>query len=83
VAAVPGVSQSVTVGATVNLDGSGSQARTYVWAMTDLPHGSACRLTNPYTATPSFVADVAGNYVLVLATDAGSFNSVGVLAVPA
>jgi hypothetical protein len=82
-AAVPGPSQAVTVGATVNLDGSGSQARTYVWAMTAFPTGSRALVLNAYTATPSFVADLVGNYVLVLATDAGTFNSIGVLAIPA
>lgn len=82
-AALPGVSQEVTVGTSVFLDGSASGAHTYCWAMTVIPDGYAGMLVDALTATPSFVAAVVGDYVLTLATDVGIFNSLGVRAIPA
>ena len=65
-AALPGVSQEVTVGTSVFLDGSASGAHTYCWAMTVIPDGYAGMLVDALTATPSFVAAVVGGYVLTL-----------------
>jgi hypothetical protein len=83
VAALPGVSQEVTVGATVLLDGSASSANRYCWAMTVIPDGYTGMLADALTATPSFVANMIGDYVLTLATDVGIFNSLGVRVIPA
>jgi hypothetical protein len=82
-AALPGLSQEVTAGTTVALDGSASSANAYCWAMTVIPAGYTGMLADALTATPSFVADVVGDYVLTLATDVGIFNSVGIHVIPA
>jgi hypothetical protein len=82
-AASPGASQTVTVGATVDLDGTDAAAHSYCWAMTSMPDNCRCTLLDDRTATPSFVADTVGDYVITLATDAGIFNSVGISVVPA
>jgi hypothetical protein len=80
---LPGDSQTVTVGATVTLDGSASAAHTYVWGLVDMPAGCRCTLLGERTATPSFVATEVGFYVLTLGTDDGGMNSVGIEVVPA
>ncbi|MDP1591188.1 MAG: hypothetical protein Q8M07_25765, partial [Prosthecobacter sp.] len=76
-----GADQSVYVGATVALNGgasfdveTASQDLLYAWNLNG-PVGSAAVLTGGDTATPSFVADVAGSYALTLTvTDAGSLT---------
>jgi len=67
-----GADQTVYVGATVALNGgasfdeeTASQDLGYAWSLSG-PVGSAAVLTGSDTATPSFVADVAGSYVLSL-----------------
>jgi RHS repeat-associated protein len=67
----PGPAQSVATSATVNLTGAASTSNdgyslTYKWSMLSTPAGSAAALTNSTTVTPSFVADVAGAYVVQL-----------------
>ncbi len=81
--AFPGVCQTVTVGATVNLNGSASNAVWYEWAMTRLPGQSRSQLVGALTATPSFVTDMAGIYCITLRTDDGTMNTVSVEATPA
>ncbi len=81
--AVAGDDQSIRAGDTVNLDGSASfddntasAALTYAWSFSSLPGGSTATLSGADTATPSFVADVAGTYTLELVvTDEGSLAS--------
>jgi len=65
-----GLDQSVNVGDTVNLNGGGSSdadgdALTYLWSLS-VPGGSVATLSSTTTASPTFVADVAGDYVAQL-----------------
>lgn len=71
--AVAGPNQTVPVGQTVQLDGSGSFAPNtasanlkYAWSFISRPAGSAAVLTNAKTAMPSFVADAPGDFVVQL-----------------
>ena len=71
-----GIDQEVTLGNTVFLDGSGSNdpdlgpnALSYSWSFASLPAGSAISdtdITNATTATPEFIPDTAGEYLLRL-----------------
>jgi hypothetical protein len=75
-----GVAQSVVAGTVVSLDGSASRADlgrelTFVWTLASKPVGSSATLSSSTTATPSFVADVAGTYVATLIVNDGKFNS--------
>ena len=75
-----GSDQSVVVGATVQLNGSASidadgDPLTYSWSFTFRPGGSAATLTNPATVNPTFVADLAGTYVVQLIVNDGAVNS--------
>lgn len=54
---------------TATLDGSNSKptgAVTYAWSFTSRPDGSKAELQNASTANPSFVADIAGTYLVEL-----------------
>ena len=75
-----GPDQDVTVGDTVQLDGTGSadpegSTLTFGWAFESRPPGSAASLQNPTSATPSFVPDIAGVYVVRLVVTDGSLQS--------
>jgi hypothetical protein len=61
----------------VPLDGAGSTdpdqnyPLTFSWTLVQVPEGSAAELAGADTATPSFTADLAGDYVVELVvTDA-------------
>jgi hypothetical protein len=76
----PGTNQNVTVGQSVTLDGIGSgdvcrDPLTYAWTLTTRPPLSGATLSGPNTATPVFVADVAGVYVAQLIVNNGFTNS--------
>ncbi len=78
--AVAGPSQNVTVGATVMLNGSSSSdpqndALTYSWAFVSRPAGSVATLSQASSVRPSFVADVAGNFVVRLIVNDGQLSS--------
>jgi YVTN family beta-propeller protein len=71
--AVAGPNQTITVDQTVHLDGSGSFAPNtlpanlqYAWSFVSRPAGSSAVLSGANTATPSFVADAIGTYVVKL-----------------
>ncbi len=67
----PGPNQTVTLGSIVTLNGSASSdadgdAVTYAWSFTSRPAGSTATLLAATSATPTFIADVAGSYVVQL-----------------
>ncbi len=75
-----GPDQSVNAGDTVQLNGSASSdpnndPLTYAWSFSSKPAASAATLTNATTATPTFVADVPGTYVVQLIVNDGTTNS--------
>ena len=78
--AVAGGNQSVLEGGAVVLDGSGSSDAngdqlTYSWSLASVPGGSAAQLSETGSATSSFVADLAGEYVLSLIVNDGFEDS--------
>jgi len=75
-----GANQYVSVGATVNLNGSASSDAngdmlTYAWTIISKPSGSTANLSASTTAFPSFTADVNGNYVVGLTVNDGKISS--------
>lgn len=80
-----GPDQHVAAGAVVALDGARStdfegDALTYQWAIVSAPEGSANlvgagTLSDPASVRPSFIADVAGSYVLQLIVTDGFAES--------
>lgn len=75
-----GPDQTVLVGATVALNGSGSSdvdgnPLTYQWTFVTVPAGSAARLSSSTIVMPTFVADLAGDYVVRLLVNDGKVNS--------
>jgi hypothetical protein len=71
---------NVYVGTTVTLNGTGSydpngDSLLYAWAFVSKPAGSSASLTGATNARPSFLADVAGSYVIALAVGDGSLAS--------
>ncbi len=75
-----GPDQTVTVGATVQLTGSGSSdpdndPLTYQWTFALTPANSTAQLTGATSATPSFVADVTGAFTVQLMVNDGKVDS--------
>lgn len=75
-----GVTQNVTTGSLVTLDGSGSrdannESLSYLWQMTAVPAGSLAALSSATSAKPTFTADVTGNYTVSLVVNDGKANS--------
>jgi|GEM_PF-4035658 len=71
-----GPDQAVNVGDTVMLDGSGSSdpngdPLTYNWSFVSVPAGSAATLSDPTAVMPTFLTDVAGDYVVQLIVNDG------------
>ncbi|OPY70949.1 MAG: PKD domain protein [Syntrophorhabdaceae bacterium PtaU1.Bin034] len=76
-----GADQSVLVGETVVLDGSGcfspdaATPLAYEWTL-QRPEGSSASMVNLTTARPNFIADIAGSYTAtVVVTDKDGFRS--------
>jgi len=74
-----GLNQSLLVGETATLDGSGSSDAdgdllTFSWSLS-VPAGSAAALTDPGAISPTFIIDVAGDYVAQLIVNDGSDDS--------
>ncbi len=75
-----GAGWTVAPGTVVQLDGSasidpGGNTLSYSWALIEAPSGSAATLTGAATKTPSFQADLAGDYVLQLTVNNGTLTS--------
>jgi RHS repeat-associated protein len=75
-----GLDQTVALKATVQLDGSASSdpdqdALTYSWSLLSRPQGSNASIANAAIVNPTFVADVAGNYVAQLIVNDGKTSS--------
>jgi arylsulfatase A-like enzyme len=74
-----GPDQNVATGAIVTLDGSASSdangdTLSYTWTLS-APAGSASVLSGDATASPSFTADVGGDYVVSLVVSDGAASS--------
>ncbi len=64
----------------ITLNGSGSSDAngdplTYSWSFTSTPPGSAAVLANPTSVSPTFTADLAGDYVVQLIVNDGTLDS--------
>jgi len=76
-----GTSQSVALGDTVYLNGTGSYDPnglplvSYTWSFVSVPAGSTWAGSVLYSATPSFTPDLWGTYVITLVVNNGSLNS--------
>ena len=60
-------------------NGLAVQPYSYAWAFFALPAGSVARLNNVSAASPSFVPDVPGSYVVSLVVTDAAGNSTGLL----
>ena len=75
-----GPDQTVDLFDLVQLNGSGSfdadaNPLTYSWSISAAPAGSTAVLGNAQTALPTFVADVAGTYIVQLIVNDGAVDS--------
>ncbi len=75
-----GLDQTVLLGDTVVLNGSGSQdpqgkSLGYQWSILSIPIGSQAHLAGANTASPSFQADIAGDYTVQLVVNNGLLDS--------
>ncbi len=76
-----GVDQTVEIGATVQLDGTGSSdadkdTLRFAWSFTAKPEGSSAVISDPSSPRPTFMADQAGTYVVQLIVNDGKEDSV-------
>ena len=79
--AVAGFDQMATTGSNVELDGTRSSDPNgdnlrFGWSMWSRPTGSGAMLQDSALTTPSFVADVDGQYLISLVVDDGRLASV-------
>lgn len=76
-----GVGQVVDVGSSATLNGQASSdadgdAITYSWTITSRPSGSVATLSSSASASPTFVPDVQGVYIISLTVNDGTSNSI-------
>ena len=82
-----GPNQTVSLGATVTLNGSassnpsGTGTLTYSWSFVSRPVGSSAALTNANTVMPSFVVDAGGTYVIGLTVSNGTGSDIATVMV--
>ena len=75
--AIAGNDQDVYTGQGVQLDGSasydpdGDPILLFMWELLSLPAGSDADVSNPFSATPTMIVDLAGDYVLSLVVTDG------------
>jgi chitinase len=77
----PGSARTVLSRKPVALDGSASSdpngdPLTFTWSFTSVPSGSTAALVEPASATPSFIPDLEGAYVIRLVVNDGVHESV-------
>ena len=76
-----GNDQSVQIGDVVQLDGSASYdpdgdiISSFTWSLISLPSGSDTILSDTTLINPTFVADIAGEYIIELVVSDGTNNS--------
>lgn len=75
-----GITQNVTTGSLITLNGSGStdadsDPLTYVWTLTSRPTGSSAVLSTATSPASTFTADLAGSYAVSLVVNDGKSNS--------
>lgn len=75
-----GPDQTVYVGDTVTLNGSGStdvdgELLTYSWKLISTPDGSTTAISDPSAVNPNFLIDKPGSYVAQLIVNDGTVNS--------
>ena len=75
-----GADQSVAAGDRVTLDGSGSSDADgdllrFSWRLVSVPAGSGATLSDPSAVAPTFLVDVAGDYVAELVVNDGTVDS--------
>lgn len=69
---VPASALDLPVGGLVQLDNDGlGDETTYLWALLDVPEGSAAALSDPGIQNPTFTADSEGTYLVKLVVDLG------------
>lgn len=78
--AVAGNEQTLELGDTVTLDGTGSSDDdgddlSYQWSINERPNGSNAELTDSVSAIISFLPDVVGSYTLSLIVNDGTSES--------
>lgn len=75
-----GSAQTVVPGSVVTLNGNNSSDANgdklaYAWTLTSKPAGSTATLAADDSVSPTFTADLAGNYVATLVVNDGKVNS--------
>jgi len=79
-AANAGADQTLFVGNTAHLDGSGSSdvdgdLLSFQWSFVSLPQGSLAALSDPFAVKPNFLIDRPGNYEIELIVNDGKADS--------
>lgn len=83
-----GPNQTVSKFSMVTLNGSGSSDPdndflTYQWTQTQKPSGSQAQLSGVTSAHPTFIPDIAGDYVASLTVSDGKLNNTSIVTISA